>query len=113
MPKKKRLSVSNLRRKVSSEFQLRILLAVSNIPRGKVASYRMVAEMAGCGKAFRAAGNALRGNPFLVTIPCHRVVCSDGNLGGFRKGAAFKASLLKKEGIKFDDRGKVLKEFFL
>ncbi len=95
-----------------SEFQLKVLLAVNEIPRGKVASYKKVAEIAGYKEASRAIGITLAGNPFLITIPCHRVVCSDGCLGGFKKGARLKAKLLKKEGIKFDDRGRVLRRFF-
>ena len=104
--------MSHLRRKVSSGFQLEVLLAVNKIPRGRVASYKKVAIMAGYREAFRAVGNALASNPFLIAIPCHRVICSDGSLGGFKKGMAFKRKLLGKEGIKFDDCGKVLKKFF-
>ena len=103
MPKKKSLS----------EFQLKVLLAASKIPRGRVASYKMVAKMAGCGKASRAVGNSLGVNPFLITIPCHRVVCSDGRLGGYRKGAAIKRKLLLKEGITFDNSGRVPRKFFI
>ncbi|MDD5680932.1 MAG: MGMT family protein [Candidatus Omnitrophica bacterium] len=111
--KSRHFSVSHLRRRTSSEFQLKVLLAVSKIPRGKVASYKKVAIMAGCGKAYRAAGNALAGNPFLITIPCHRVVCSDGSLGGFKKGLAFKKQLLEREGVKLDRRSRVPEIFFM
>ncbi len=55
--------------------------------------------MAGNRRAYRAVGNALNKNPFPVIIPCHRVVKSDGSLGGFAKGAAAKLRLLKKEGL--------------
>lgn len=113
MPGNKRVRTAELRRRISSEFRLAVLLAVNKIPAGKVASYKKIAEMAGYKDASRAVGNALNGNPFLITIPCHRVVCSDGSLGGFKKGAALKARLLKKEGIKFDGKDRVLKKFFI
>ena len=98
---------------MSSNFQLKVLLAAGKIPRGKVASYREVACLAGRKKACRAAGNALAGNPYLIEIPCHRVVCSNGALGGFKKGKAAKRRLLAREGILFDKKGKIPKRFFV
>ena len=80
-------------------FKLRVYAAAKKIPRGEVRSYKWVAEMAGNRRAYRAVGNALNKNPFPVIIPCHRVVKSDGSLGGFAKGAAAKLRLLKKEGL--------------
>jgi methylated-DNA-[protein]-cysteine S-methyltransferase len=72
---------------------------VKRIPRGKVLSYREVAGLAGYPKAWRAVGNALNKNPNLKTIPCHRVIKSNGRIGGYRYGAKRRASLLKKEGV--------------
>ncbi|MBI4335571.1 MAG: MGMT family protein, partial [Candidatus Omnitrophica bacterium] len=50
-------------------------------------------------KAYRAVGNALNKNPFAPIVPCHRVVKSDGSLGGFAKGKRQKLRLLKREGL--------------
>lgn len=111
--KNRRFNVSRLRQEAFSGFKLKVLLAVNKIPRGKVASYKKIARMAGCKRAFRAVGNALAANPFLITVPCHRVVCYDGSLGGFKKGTALKRKLLGREGVKFDDKGRVPKRFFI
>ena len=62
-------------------------------------TYKEVAKLAGSPRAFRAVGNALNKNSDLKTIPCHRVVKSDGRIGGYRHGANKKISLLKKEGV--------------
>ncbi len=69
------------------------------IPRGHVLSYREVARKAGHARAARAVGNAMRSNPFPIFIPCHRVIRSDGGLGGFGGREDIKAALLKGEGL--------------
>ncbi len=86
----------------------RIYEAVKKIPRGKVATYGQVAEMAGDKKMARAVGNALHKNPDPENIPCHRVVNSKGELaGGFAFGGAeVQAKLLRAEGVEVVD-GKV------
>ncbi len=86
----------------------RIYEAVKKIPRGKVATYGHVAEMAGDKKMARAVGNALHKNPDPENIPCHRVVNSKGELaGGFAFGGAeVQAKLLRAEGVEVVD-GKV------
>lgn len=63
--------------------------------------------MAGSPRAFRAVGNALNKNPDLKTIPCHRVIKSDNQIGGYLNGAKRKLSLLKREGVVIK-KGKVL-----
>lgn len=68
------------------------------IPRGKLTTYGALAARLGSGP--RAVGQALGTNPFLVRLPCHRVVKSDGSLGGYVKGIKNKKLLLRKEGIK-------------
>jgi methylated-DNA-[protein]-cysteine S-methyltransferase len=88
------------------EFQARVLELVSKIPKGKVTTYREVARSLGCPKAYRAVGNALARNPRPLKIPCHRVVRSDGRLGGYRLGSRRKARLLVDEGVEIKD-GKV------
>ena len=86
----------------------RIYEAVKKIPRGKVATYGQVAEMAGDKKMARAVGNALHKNPDPASIPCHRVVNAKGELaGGFAFGGAeVQAELLRAEGVEVVD-GKV------
>jgi len=71
---------------------------VKKIPRGKVSTYGQVAQKIGCPRAFRAVGNALNKNDN-IDVPCHRVVRSDGLIGGYRDGSAKKLRLLKKEGV--------------
>ena len=80
----------------------RIYEAVKKIPKGKVATYADVAEMAGDRKMARAVGNALHKNPDPSTIPCHRVVNSKGELAGeYAFGGAWKqAQILESEGVK-------------
>ena len=54
-------------------------------------------------KAYRAVGNAMANNPHLVSVPCHRIIRSDGSLGGYALGINKKMQLLKKEGISIKD----------
>ena len=79
----------------------RIYEAVKRIPKGKVATYGQVAQMAGNAKMSRAVGNALHKNPQPGTIPCHRVVNAKGELAGEFAfgGAGAQASLLEAEGV--------------
>jgi len=67
-------------------FEWNVLKATLNIPLGETRSYKWVAEKVGSPKAVRAVGQALRKNPYPVTIPCHRVIKSDGTLGGYAGG---------------------------
>lgn len=70
---------------------------VKKIPKGKVLTYKQVAGLAGRPKAWRAVGNILAKN-YNPKIPCHRVIRSDGKLGGYNKGRSAKEKILKKEG---------------
>jgi methylated-DNA-[protein]-cysteine S-methyltransferase len=72
---------------------------VRRIPQGKTISYRQIADLISAPKAFRAVGNALNRNPDLKNIPCHRVVRSDGSVGGYTKGQKEKIRILEKEGV--------------
>ncbi len=92
--------------------QRRVLLADRDIPRGRVSSYGALALRLGLPRAARAVGSALARNPFPIIIPCHRVVRSDGSLGGFGGGIGMKRTLLDMEGVRFDAKGKVEKIFF-
>jgi len=72
---------------------------VRKIPSGKVLTYKQVAKLIGSPKAARAVGNALNKNPDMKNIPCHRVVRSDGKVGGYRAGQKKKIALLKRDGL--------------
>ncbi len=77
-----------------------VLRIVKKIPEGKVTTYGEIAKALGGRKFARAVGRALNRNPYPVKIPCHRVVRSDGLVGGYRNGIREKIRLLKKEGVK-------------
>lgn len=80
-----------------SPFTRAVLKATAEIPYGEVRSYRWIAEKIGKPGAARAVGNALARNPIPIIIPCHRVVRSDGTIGGFALGAGWKKRLLALE----------------
>lgn len=80
------------------EFKEKVLRIVGEIPKGEVLTYKAVAKLAGRPKAYRAVGNILNGN-HNAKIPCHRVIRSDGKLGGYNRGENKKRIILKKEGI--------------
>ncbi len=77
-------------------FKQKVFEIVGKIPRGKTLTYLEVAKKAGSPKAARAVGNVLHTN-HNPQIPCHRVIRSDGKLGGYNRGAKMKALILKKE----------------
>ena len=81
-----------------TDFQRRILRATARVGFGEVSTYAGVARTAGSTRAFRAAGQALTANPIPIVVPCHRVVASDGSLGGYAGGLAAKRRLLALEG---------------
>lgn len=81
-----------------TEFEAAVYEAVKKIPKGETRSYAWVAAKIGRPKAVRAVGNALNRNPFAPEVPCHRVIRSDGTIGGFAHGAGRKRDMLEKEG---------------
>ncbi len=83
----------------STEFERQVYEATRRIPFGKVATYGQIAKAIGKPKAPRAVGQALGKNPIAIVIPCHRVVASDGSLGGFTDGLSWKRKLLRHEGV--------------
>ena len=83
-----------------TNFQKSVWQALLKIPYGKTSSYKELANEIGKPKAMRAVGTAVGKNPFLIIVPCHRVIKSDGNLGGFAYGSEVKRKLLKIEGFK-------------
>ena len=87
---------------IGTKFQLKVWTYLRKIPRGSVKTYSQVAKGIGKPLAFRAVANAIGKNPYAPKIPCHRVVRSDGSLGGYsgKGGVKTKRFLLKKEGIR-------------
>lgn len=78
-------------------FQLRVWRALTGIPVGETVSYRDIARKIGAPGASRAVAGACAANPVAVIIPCHRVIRADGDMSGYRWGAARKAMLLARE----------------
>lgn len=85
------------KRQITS-FQKRVYDAVKLIPRGQVRTYKEIADIIGSPFAFRAVGSALNKN-MDSNVPCHRVIRSDGKIGGFRDGGDVKKEILRKEGF--------------
>jgi methylated-DNA-[protein]-cysteine S-methyltransferase len=80
-------------------FNERVYRVCRKIPKGKVSTYKEVAHVLNC-RAYRAVGRALNKNPYAPKVPCHRIINSNGFVGGFASGAKNKIKLLEKEGIK-------------
>ena len=99
------LDVANL--SLCTEFQQLVLRAEHRIPRGRISTYRLIAEYLGKRNGARAVGNALANNPFPLIVPCHRAIRSDRHLGGYQGGLEMKRALLEKKGISLDDTGRV------
>jgi O-6-methylguanine DNA methyltransferase len=77
-------------------FTEKVYEVTRSIPRGKTLTYKQVAEKAGNPKAYRAVGNILNMN-YDKSIPCHRVIRSDGRIGGYNRGEERKIKILRKE----------------
>ena len=75
------------------------------VPKGKVTTYKAVAKALNS-RAYRAVGNAMNKNPYSPKVPCHRVIKSDGTVGGFASGTKTKIKMLKTEGIQIK-KGKI------
>ena len=82
-----------------TEFQIRVWNELKKIPKGETRTYKEIAKLIGKPTAARAVANACGKNPHPITIPCHRVIRSDGGLGGYsgEGGVEKKRLLLKKE----------------
>jgi len=85
-----------LKRRITS-FQKKVYEIVKKIPKGKTLTYKKIAKISGYPKAWRAVGNVLNKNQN-PKVPCHRVIRSNGKIGGFNRGAKKKIALLEKEG---------------
>lgn len=84
-------------------FSAKVFELIKQIPRGKITTYKILAEEAGSPKAYMAVGSILRNNPCLIDVPCHRVICSSGKIGGYKLGQKYKIKLLKKEGVNIEN----------
>ena len=86
---------------IGTDFQIKVWNAISKIPKGKVKTYKELARSICKPTASRAVANACGKNPFPIKIPCHRVIRSDGRLGGYsgKGGIKTKRKLLRSEGV--------------
>ncbi len=78
---------------------------LKKVPKGKVTTYKALAQALNT-NAYRAVGNAMNKNPYAPQVPCHRVINSNGNLGGFASGIKNKIKMLKEEGVEIQN-GKI------
>mgnify|MGYP001562689887 CR=1 FL=1 len=92
----------NFKKLKGTDFQKNVWRELLKIPKGRVVTYKELAKIIGRPRSVRAVANAVGANPFPVIIPCHRVVRSDGTLGGYsgKGGVRTKRALLIKEGVK-------------
>ena len=82
-----------------TEFQKAVWKELEKIPYGESSSYQAIATAVGRPKAVRAVGTAIGSNPISIIVPCHRVLTSDGKLGGYAGGLPAKLTLLQTEGV--------------
>jgi methylated-DNA-[protein]-cysteine S-methyltransferase len=94
---KRRQAIKNFGIKKITPFTKKVYKAVLSIPMGQVRSYKWVAQKIGKPHATRAVGQVLKRNPWPLIIPCHRVICADGRLGGYSLGTKKKKLLLDLE----------------
>lgn len=94
----KRRIAKKLAKSSNQNFNERCYKILRKVPAGSVTTYGDLARQMGT-KAFRAVGRAMNKNPYAPEVPCHRVVCSDGKLGGYAFGTLKKTAILKREGV--------------
>ena len=89
-----------------TDFQITVWKEIKKIPKGKTITYKELAIKIGKPKEYRAVASACAKNPLLIAIPCHRVVRSDGTMGGYmgKNGIERKKALLKKEGVRLKNK---------
>ena len=95
--------------KQNKSFNEKVYALLRKVPKGKVTTYKALAEALGT-RAYRAVGQAMRCNPYAPEVPCHRVVASDGSIGGFSgkwdsnsREVKRKIKMLKKEGVEISN----------
>jgi O-6-methylguanine DNA methyltransferase len=94
-------------------FRLAVSKAAFRIPYGRVATYGDLARQVGEPRAARAVGQVMANNPLPIVIPCHRVVASNGALGGYSGGLHLKRELLALEGVRLRDADHIEAEFLV
>ena len=82
-----------------TDFQIKVWNALMKIPCGSTSTYAQIADMIGKPKAVRAVGTAIGKNPIAYLVPCHRVLRTDGGIGGYRWGKELKEKILASEGV--------------
>lgn len=87
-----------------TEFEQKVLQLVKKIPRGRVTTYKLLGNKLGNVRLARPIGNALNKNEKLIKIPCHRVIKSNGHVGGYKLNIGRKIKLLREEGIKIKNK---------
>jgi methylated-DNA-[protein]-cysteine S-methyltransferase len=92
------------------KFNQKVYKLCQKIPKGKISTYKEIAKKLNS-KAYRAVGNALNKNPYAPKVPCHRVIKTNGEVGGFASGTKNKIKLLEKEGIKINNSKIDLKKY--
>jgi len=80
-----------------TDFEKKVWLSLRDIPYGETRTYKWIAEKSGSPSATRAVGQALSKNPVPIILPCHRVIESDGSIGGYSSGINIKIRLLELE----------------
>ena len=96
-----------MKMKNKAPFNERCYAILRKVPKGKVTTYKEIARKLKS-KAYRAVGNAMNKNPYAPKVPCHRVVKSDGKVGGFASGVRKKIEMLRKEGIEIDKNNRIV-----
>ena len=86
---------------------IKVYRKLLQVPKGKVTTYGELAKAVGLKNGQRVIGMIMKKNPFPVIVPCHRVVKSDGKIGGYAYGEIVKSKMLANEGIKIKD-GKIM-----
>ncbi len=89
------------------KLEQKVYKKLTEVPQGKVTTYGELAKAVGLKNGQRQIGQIMKKNPYPVIIPCHRVVKSDGNVGGYAYGGDIKTNMLQKEGLIIKD-GKIL-----
>lgn len=88
---------------ILTKFEKMVFDLTKRIPKGKVLTYKIIAQKIGTPGLARAVGNVLGKNRDLQRIPCYRIVKSNGKIGGYKKGQKEKIKLLKKDGIEIEN----------
>ncbi|MEM1295209.1 MAG: MGMT family protein [Verrucomicrobiota bacterium] len=97
-----------------TRFEHRVYQALQEVPEGRVTTYKFLGKAVGCDSS-QAIGQAMKRNPFVPEVPCHRVIKSDLTIGGYAgksdgEKRRRKLELLAKEGVRFDEGGRLIEE---